>query len=357
MIPPARPMRPAPLMQLFILVMLMAMAQGASASGVQSLASAKVRESGLSGGNVPGAESPSAASVQPAALRSVVGGASVAVATAGTGLAVPPPAPSQDAKAAPVPAAPLERGPTGIAPEPTEPGADAGWEERFSLGLKLSIQASEAVALGSWAFDSSGSAAAVPALMLRAEELLLAAIEDAPVERRREKTAERALRVYNHGKWLAERNYARAAEWRYREAFRLALESRRHVLAAHSLSRLGYFLMHWRRTGEAREVLRESEKLSKRSNPLAPYLYGVLERQVAGADMARLEAAEARILNSGEQPSEDLEAERQKLLGEIEYWHAAEVSPRKCMEADDAAHVVICLSVHAASALRRALVR
>lgn len=354
-------MRLAPPMQLLMLVVLMAITQGASVSGVQSLASATVRESGLSGGKAPGTESPGAVAVPPVALRSFAEGASGAVASAGAGLPAPPSVPSQDAQAAPVPAAPLERAPPGTALEPAEPGPDAGWEERFSWGLQLSLQVTEAdrgdAALGSWAFDWSGSAAAVPAPMLRAEELLLAAVEDAPAERRREKTAERALRVYIHGKWLAERNYARAAEWRYREACRLALESRRHILAAHSLSRLGYFLMHWRRIGEAREVLRESEKLSKRSNPLAPYLYGVLERKVAGADVARLEAAEARILNSGEQPSEDLEGGRQKLLGEIKYWHAAETSPRSCMETDDTAHVVICLSVHAASALRRALVR
>lgn len=257
-------------------------------------------------------------------------------------------------------AAPPGRAPDG-AEQPAAPSPGADWEERFSLGLRISIQATGGtpgrVPPGAWAFDASGSAAAVPALMLRAEELLWAAAEDAPSERRREKTAERALRVYNHGKWLAEGNFPRAAEWRYREACRLALECRRHVLAAHSLSRLGYFLDYWGRPEEALEALRESEKLSKRSNPLAPYLYGVLSRQAAGADRARLEAAEARILGAGEQPSEDLEVGRRRLVREIAYWRAAEASPRMCVGTDNVAHAVICLTGHIAAALQGAFAR
>ena len=105
-----------------------------------------------------------------------------------------------------------------------------------------------------------------------------------------------ALRLYYHAKWLAERNHATAAEWRYREASRLALQTRRKVLAAHALGRFGcadgigldgkilemetqrknggwnpsepctstpstsgwrYFLIHWNRRQEAKEVLRE----------------------------------------------------------------------------------------------------
>ena len=48
-----------------------------------------------------------------------------------------------------------------------------------------------------------------------------------------------ALRLYYPAKWLAERNHATAAEWRYREASRLALQTRRKVLAAHALGRFG----------------------------------------------------------------------------------------------------------------------
>ena len=47
-------------------------------------------------------------------------------------------------------------------------------------------------------------------------------------------------------------------------------------------------------------------RISSKSNPLAPYLLGVLERQDAGSDLQRLQEAEEMILNGGEQPSEDV---------------------------------------------------
>mmetsp|Transcript_86536 Transcript_86536/g.280171 ORF Transcript_86536/g.280171 Transcript_86536/m.280171 type:complete len:344 (-) Transcript_86536:237-1268(-) len=239
---------------------------------------------------------------------------------------------------------------------PTVPAND-GWEAKFAWGLYHSKVVTEVADrnVGHWVVDRRGSRAGVPARMVQAEELLLAA-DDAPAERYREKTAERALRLYYHAKWLAERNFATAAEWRYREAHRLARLSRRSVLAAHAFSRLGYFLIHWRRHSEAREVLRESERLSRKSNPLAPYLYGVLERQAAGPDTKRLLAAEERILSSEEQPSEELEAERRGLLKEIDYWRAAEQSPRRCFETFDTAHVIVCLCGHLFLTLRQAVV-
>mmetsp|Transcript_61451 Transcript_61451/g.179634 ORF Transcript_61451/g.179634 Transcript_61451/m.179634 type:complete len:317 (-) Transcript_61451:24-974(-) len=241
------------------------------------------------------------------------------------------------------------------APEQVEealPQGD-GWEARFARGVHRSKMITDVadVPVDHWVMDRKGSGAGVPAQMLEAEELLLAA-EEAPAAAQRERTAERALRIYGHAKWLAEQNLQRAAEWRYREAHALARRSRRSVLAAHALSRLGYFLMHWGRPGEAREVLRESERLSRRSNPLAPYLYGVLERRAAGADAERLRLAEERILNSEEQPSEELEDERRRLLEEISYWRAAESSPRSCLEAWDSARVLACLLGHAAFAWR-----
>lgn len=250
---------------------------------------------------------------------------------------------------------PIQRQTPPTAPlPPTEevPQGDS-WEARFARGVhcsKLAVDAGEE-AVGAWAVDRKGSGVGVPVKILEAEELLLAA-EEAPAAKLKEKTAERALRVYNHAKWLAERNLARAAEYRYREAFRLAKQSKRSVLAAHALSRLGYFLMNWRRYEEAREVLRQSELLSKKSNPLAPYLHGVLERRAAGADAARLRQAEERILSSQEQPSDELESERQQLLGEIGYWRAAEASTAGCFETFDAAKVLICLTGHAVFSLR-----
>lgn len=240
-----------------------------------------------------------------------------------------------------------------LAPPRAENGT---WEDLFAWGVYYSRQAVELREdyAGSWVFDRKGSKAGVPRRMLEAEELLVLAVLQAPEQQCNEKRAEQALRLYYHAKWLAERNHATAAEWRYREASRLAHKSRRNVLAAHALSRLGYFLMHWRRNAEAREALRESERLSSKSNPLAPFLSGKLERQEAGSDLSRLQAAEERILKASVQPSEELEDERKQLVREIGYWRAAQNSPRSCLKTDNAAFAMICLSSHAFLALTRA---
>lgn len=256
-------------------------------------------------------------------------------------------------------AGPAEALPDGSA-APRDPGSQTeavgdgagSWERRFASGMhysKQAVDASESEA-GRWAFDREGSAAAVPQRMLLAEQMLVSSASEAtPEKKRKEKLAEVALRFYYHAKWLAEGNLATAAEWRYREASRVAKLAKRSVLAAHSLSRLGYFLMHWRRHDEAREVLLASEALNTKANPLGPFLYGVLERQAAGADVDRLHAAEERILRSGKQPSDDLETQRVELVSEINFWRSAEASPRACLQAGNVAHTLICLCSHAAA--------
>lgn len=229
------------------------------------------------------------------------------------------------------------------------------WHEQFLEGLhhsKIVVDA-EDWPMHDWTVDQAGSGGGIPRQMVLSEELLYSAIK-APEPARKEKTAELALRIYYHAKWLAEHNLARPAEWRYREAYRLARQSRRSTLAAHALSRLGYFLIHWRRYSEAREVLEESEQLNSKSNVLGPYLLGVLERQVAGADVKRLLAAEERILNAKPQPSDELEEERRDLLWEITYWRDAELSWRHCFRSTDAARLVICFCSHAFNALQNA---
>jgi len=254
---------------------------------------------------------------------------------------------------------PLSGGPAGTevagpAIQPSAPQGSGGWEASFAWGLyysKLAVETVESVTVR-WALDRAGSSAAVPLTMLRAEEWLVAGVTGAtPEKKQREKKAEQALRMYYHAKWLAERNYARAAEWRYREASRLAREAKRSVLAAHALSRLGYFLMYWCRLDDAREVLRESERLNIKANPLAPFLYGVLERRTAGSDVARLHAAEERILAAAEQPSEELEVQRRSLVQEIRFWRAARDSPMHCLQGGDVAQVVVCFWGHLFSGL------
>jgi len=246
--------------------------------------------------------------------------------------------------------------PLGVAP-PDIP-EDAGWEAQFAWGVYHSqLVLEEAEGNNGFTFDAGGSDAAVPTNMLHAEELLQLAADNAPDEHKKAKLAERSLRMYYHAKWLAERNYAKAAEWRYREAARLAKLCRRSVLASHALSRLGYFLMHWKRVDEAREILQESERLNTKANPLGPYLFGVLERTMAGADEQRLSAAETRILNAGEQPSDELETERKQLVQEIGYWREAAVSPSNCFNTGDATHALICLCSHGGLAVKENMFR
>mmetsp|Transcript_9722 Transcript_9722/g.18063 ORF Transcript_9722/g.18063 Transcript_9722/m.18063 type:complete len:322 (+) Transcript_9722:216-1181(+) len=262
----------------------------------------------------------------------------------------PTPHADSEQRAVGVEMAPAAQKDSNEVPEPPALPESHGWEAQFAWGLYYSKRACLAAesAAGPWASDRKGSLAGVPKQMLRAEELLALAAQAATQEHRRLKLAERALRLYYHAKWLAERNHATAAEWRYREASRLARQTRRNVLAAHSLGRLGYFLIHWRRLSEAKEVLRESQKISSnaKSNPLAPYLLGLLERQDAGKDMERIIAAEELIINAGEQPSTDLEAERQKLMQVIGYWRQAESSITSCFAMADSAYVVICTFSH-----------
>jgi len=246
---------------------------------------------------------------------------------------------------------------SGVAPGTVRPKSEAApllpdeeqplWEANFASGVAESKKAIEAQddKVGPWVSDSGST---VPARMLQAEVLMQAA-EEAPAESWKPRMADRALRIYYHAKWLAERNYARAAEDRYREAARLARLSRRSVLASHSLARLGYFLMHWKRTAEATQVLQESMKLNTKSNPLAPYLHGVLERKAAAGDVNRLRQAEEAILKSGEQPSEELEMERFHLIDEINYWREAEGGAKQCLASSDTAYVLICLFGHAVS--------
>lgn len=236
-----------------------------------------------------------------------------------------------------------------------QPDADLNaWEITFNTGVQESKKITDAEDSdgGSWRFDAGASKAAVPVRMLRAEELMQTAIELAPTERWKEKMAERALRIYYHARWLAERNFAKAAEHRYREAAQLARSCRRSVLASHALARLGYFMLHWKREAEAVDVLKESMKLSSKSNPLAPYLHGVLERKAAGGDVERLRSAENAILNAGEQPSDELEAERRHVVGDIEYWRQAELSPKHCIAAADAAFMTICFLSHISTLIR-----
>lgn len=296
----------------------------------------------------PASASPSAGGVVAASAQSPSTGN--AATSGGTGVVV---GQASDGKApkAPQPAPPraTQQAVSAAIVQPATPECEGGWENRFDWGIyrsKMAI-ADTTASPETLTVDSAVPGAAVPLAMLSAEELLREGAGLAhPAPKQREKQAEQALRLYYHAKWLAERNFARAAEWRFREASRIATSAKRTILAAHALSRLGYFLIHWARPDDARPVLEASERLSTKQNPLAPFLYGVLERKTAGADVKRLLAAEERILTAPPQPSESLEQERVQLASEIRYWRFVEKSPARCLGSRDVAQVIICLSTH-----------
>lgn len=235
---------------------------------------------------------------------------------------------------------------------------DVGWEATFAAGVaesKALVDMDESQ-IGAWGVDADSQGGSVPLKVLRAETMLEAA-QHAPADQQKAKGAERALRIYYHAKWLAERNYARAAEYRYREVARLSILCRRNVLASHALARLGYFLVQWRRHFEAAAVVEESMRLNSKSNPLASYLHGNLERSAAGDDLERIRMAEEYILHAGEQPSEELEEERSHLIDEIKYWREAEYSTMHCFASSDSANVLICIFMHGFAFVRRFLGR
>jgi hypothetical protein len=235
---------------------------------------------------------------------------------------------------------------------------EVGWEAVFAAGVSESkaLADMDESRIGAWGFDSNISGGSVPLKILRVEAMLEAE-QHAPAEQQKAKAAERALRIYYHAKWLAERNYARAAEYRYRESARLASLCRRNVLASHSLARLGYFLIKWNRPIDAAVVVEESLRLNSKSNPLAEYLHGVLERSAAGSDLERIQEAEQYIIHAGELPSEELEEERSHLIDQIKYWREAESDPKQCFASSDSANVLICVFMHMFAFMRRFLGR
>jgi len=172
-----------------------------------------------------------------------------------------------------------------------------------------------------------------------------------------------AARLYSHARWLAERQQAKGAEQRYRASADWGQRAGRVALATHSLSRLGYFLTVWGRDEEAKHVLLETVQLGEKvpqsqAAHTASYLLGALQRRDAifAGDADALSAADVRILAVEKLPSKDMEAERCRLTGKINYWHAAEASPKKCFDTNEAAHIAICLCSHLFRAAHQALV-
>jgi len=232
----------------------------------------------------------------------------------------------------------------------------SSWEERFKAGDAGSRYFTDTEDKEhTWTRDPM-SGGGVPLEMKHAETLLLAA-EDAPAGNLwKAKAAARSLRMYHHARWLAERGHVLPAEFRFVEAAELARRARRSVLASHALGRLGYFLLQWRRTAEAKVALEEASRLNSKTNPLATYLHAVLLRQDVGPDIAALLAAEESILTVGTQPSEELEMERIQHVEDINFWRLAESNPHHCLTARTVAHGLICAFGHAGFAFRQAVI-
>mmetsp|Transcript_35799 Transcript_35799/g.82158 ORF Transcript_35799/g.82158 Transcript_35799/m.82158 type:complete len:274 (+) Transcript_35799:168-989(+) len=217
----------------------------------------------------------------------------------------------------------------------------------LAAALKLSSEFMDSEAPDVEWVAADNSAGLLPAPMVAAEIEMDAFLPQAT----QEEVAKMALQLYHHAKWCAESHKLALAESRYRRAAQLALQSRRSVLAGHALARLGYFLIAWHRKEEARIVLREAHECSK-SNSLAAFLLGMLEREAPSKNGLELAKAEELILTAGVQPSEDLEQERQHAISDITYWRTAELSVWDCAASRDVAQVMICLSAHLASALQ-----
>jgi len=246
----------------------------------------------------------------------------------------------------------------------TSPAVPAQWEADFVKGLRESEAACAAAQegdVGRWAADGT-TGAGVPMRMLAAEQVLRDAVNAAPEGMARiDKTASLATRLYQHAKWLAERQHSTAAEQRYRESKEAAQSAGHVALATHALSRLGYFLRVWGRADEARQVLQEAVLVGEKAprseaTRVASYLLGALERReaISQGDVRTLLEADSRILATGSLPTKELNVERSQLVDDMNYWREADASPAKCLDTEKVVHILICVCSHLARAVQQA---
>jgi len=183
----------------------------------------------------------------------------------------------------------------------------------------------------------------VPEDIAVAEDLLLQGEEVTSELVQGDRAAARALRLYQHAKHLALLHHDAAAEWRYREAARVAVVHRRPKLAAHSLTRLGFFLSLRGRRDEAQDAVKEA--LVHFEDPLAQYLE-VSFRRTAGelTSDAEVRSAEATLgVVAGRLPSKALEDQRAHDHEDFVWWgRVADGGISVCFEAQDAAQFLIC---------------
>lgn len=245
-----------------------------------------------------------------------------------------------------------------------EAEADLGDADvQFGLGLYWSDVGLADAAGGaaswesSWLQDAAGVSA--PPAFVHAERLLKGGERNtASPAIRSDRAALRALRLYRHAKVMALRHHSTAAVWRYRAAAKLAIANRRSRLAAHSFTRLGYFLYLGGELAQAFAAVSEALAINTDSSDdggdgaLAQFLQATLSRRLgelrSEADGRRAE--EQLLAVAGKMPSQALEAERLAAHGDLVAWRNAAAAPswslhrsRQCSMVGDAARFLICM--------------
>jgi len=216
-------------------------------------------------------------------------------------------------------------------------------ESIFNLGLYWSELAVAGRGSSSkhWVSDAKGWH--VPEQIARAEKFLLNGEHATTGSARGERGALRALRLYQHAKFLALEHHDAAAEWRFQAAAELASANRRGKLAAHCLARLSYFV-HLR--GRHRDALSfATAALAHSSDPFANYLQATLRRSLDELRTSEdIEMAERQIRDAaGHLPSQGLEQQRAAAEQELVVWRAAaEGGFDKCFALVDVARVLLC---------------
>jgi len=217
------------------------------------------------------------------------------------------------------------------------------WSEGGSGGFDVrSPLFGPAPATPGWALDAAGSH--IPWALAKAEDLLLQAESASEGEECIDRGAKRALRLYQHAKFLALKHHDVAAVRRYRSAAAVAILNQRKELAAHALTRLSYFFMLRGKHQDA--LLAANEALAHRNEPLAHYIQATLRRSLGYLKSApQIRAAEQQLRAvKGLLPSKQLESSRETAVAELSLWGKAAVQgSRACFALLDAARVLICL--------------
>merc|ERR1719282_501917 len=187
-----------------------------------------------------------------------------------------------------------------------------------------------------------------PEGIARAEALMLEGESHFAGTERAEKEAQRSLRLFKHGLFLAQNQQDAAAEQRYRLAGALAAQCRRKRLSAHILARFGYFLSLRGRKQEALVVANDA--LSKEEgNPVARFLQMTLRREFGELRTdAEMETYVEQLTSlAGKLPSKLMEQQRHTALQEALAWRTAVSAGLKgCLGVGDVARVLICAIGH-----------